>query len=81
MAPLAFPTISFVLPLSPQNPLDHVSAFIKPWKLYFEDLDLHGPPTISPSSVNQSGPWTSSAANKGFTSPWDNFMIHSVNCP
>jgi hypothetical protein len=46
--------------------LDHVSAFIEPWKLYFEDLDLHGPSTISPSSVNQSGPGTSSAANKGF---------------
>jgi len=31
------------LPLSPQNLLDHVSAIMKPWKVYFGDLDLHGP--------------------------------------
>jgi hypothetical protein len=40
----AFPTRPPLLPLSPQNPLDHVSAFIRrPWNLYFGDLDLHGP--------------------------------------
>ena len=31
------------LPLSPQSPLDHVTVFIKPWKLCFGDLDLHSP--------------------------------------
>jgi hypothetical protein len=25
---------------------DHVSAFIRPYKLYFGDLDLHGPSVI-----------------------------------
>ena len=37
------PTIPPLLPLSRQNMLDHVNAFIKPWKSYFGDLDLLGP--------------------------------------
>ena len=40
---MPFPTIPSLLPLSPQNLLDHVNAFIKPSKLYFGDLDRHGP--------------------------------------
>jgi hypothetical protein len=38
----AFPTRPPLLPLSPQTPLDHVSAFISPWSLYLGDLNLHG---------------------------------------
>jgi hypothetical protein len=41
--PLPSPTGPPLLPLSPQNPLDHLSAFIRPYKLHFGDLDLHGP--------------------------------------
>ena len=44
--PLPYPTIPPLLLLSPQNPLDHVSAFIRPQNLYFGDLDLHGPSDI-----------------------------------
>ena len=39
--PLPFPTRPFILLFSPQNPLDHVSAFIRPTKLYFGNLNLH----------------------------------------
>ena len=44
--PLNSPTGPPLLPLSPQNPLDHVSAFIRPLKLYFGDLGLYGPSVI-----------------------------------
>ena len=43
---LPFPTIPPLLPFSPQNQLDHVTAFIKHWKLYFENLNLRGPSAI-----------------------------------
>ena len=44
--PLPFPTRPPLLPFSPQNLLDHVSAFIRHGNLYFGDLDLHGPSAI-----------------------------------
>jgi hypothetical protein len=44
--PLPSPAGPPLLPLSTQNPLDHVRAFIRPYKLYFGDLDLHGPSII-----------------------------------
>ena len=42
MDTLLFPTIPPLLPLSPQNPLDHVTVLIRPLDLFFWDLDLHG---------------------------------------
>jgi hypothetical protein len=44
--PLHSPTGPALLPLSLQNQLDHVSAFIRPYILNFGDLDLHGPSVI-----------------------------------
>ena len=52
------------LALSQQNLLDHVSAVIRPWKLYFGDLDLYGPFAIFFLTINQSDPRTSSATNQ-----------------
>jgi hypothetical protein len=58
------PTGPPLLPLSTKNPLDHVSAVIRPKKLYFGDLDLHGTSANFFLGVNRSCPGTTSTANQ-----------------
>ena len=52
------------LPLSPQNPLDHVRAFIKLENLYFGDLDLHSPSAIFFLVLTEVVPGTTSTTNQ-----------------
>ena len=56
-------------------------TFMKPWKLYFGDLDLRGPFAIFFPSVSRSGLGTSSTANQRSYIAMNNFMAHSVNRP
>ena len=40
--PLPFSTRAPLLPLSPQNTLDHVGGYCRSWDMSFGDLELHG---------------------------------------
>ena len=56
----------FCLFLPPQNPLDHISGYCRPWNMSFGDLELHGHFDHFFLRVNWSGSRTSATNNHIF---------------